>query len=506
MIFRSGWSQEQYSLFDYEDNYGANSIGSNVVELQEVNPVIIEAAFREGTVPRIPSTHTQISLFDSEPVGIPTQNTLFRGVHTGTRRAHDIPQRVPQVNSVVPTVTRIEPKPTKIPRAKNTPQSKRDDYSQFSSQRIKTEDKDLYTLHGQDEDGKNTQIIINLSNEPKSYLGLDHKSNPQPPPRDTLFDPIISAPAPPPVAGPPAPPVPMTTTQVPPVVPQYTTTTHSYNQPPPAEPPVFQAVPNEVPQNPVNNYAPPQVPQTPQGPPSYQVPQSPPIYGIPQNPPPAAPPSYGVPQTPQNPTNDYGVPQAPPQSYGVPQAPPQSYGPPQAPPSYEAPQAPPQDEIIQTQFVMPALTLSWQQPTVTQRVPQQDPAPPPKPSYDAPPNSPTGLQSDFTSEGGLHYHIHVDDVQDVQQLEEVFNGKEDYGNGNLTPPPAPNSPRRRRPRPRPRGRAPRRRAPPRNPRRRRPLMNPGLLEGGSVSELLNLKCFIWCLFNQVEYGGESNNQ
>ena len=496
-----------------------------MVELQEVNPVIIQAALRDDTLPRIPQ---QISLFDNEPVGIQTLNTIVpftREVQSGVHRVHTIPQRVPQVNSVVPSVTRVVPKHKKVPtetrRIQNevltTPQSKSDAYSQFSSQRIKTEDKDLYTLHGQEEvDGKNTQIIINLSNEPKSYLGLD-QPNTQPF-RDTLFDPIISAPAPPPpIVGPPAPP--MSSTQAPTVVPQYTTT-HGYNQfPPPAEPslPSYQAVP----QNPVNNYAAPQVPQTPQGPPSYQVPQvpqNPPSYGVPQAPqnptndygipqsPPQNPPSYGVPQTPQNPTNDYGIPQAPPQnygapqappqSYGVPQAPPQSYGVPQAPPTYEVPNTPPQDEIIQTQFVMPALTLSWQQPTVTQRVPQQDPLPPPKPSYDAP-NSPTGVQSDFDGAGGVHYHVHVEDLQDVQQLDEVFNEKENYG--NLTPPPAPNSPRRR-PRQRPRSRAPRRRPPPRSPRNRRPLLNPGLLEGGNVSEWLNLKCFIWCLFNQVEYG------
>ena len=496
-----------------------------MVELQEVNPVIIQAALRDDTLPRIPQ---QISLFDNEPVGIQTLNTIVpftREVHSGVHRVHTIPQRVPQVNSVVPSVTRVVPKHKKVPtetrRIQNevltTPQSKSDAYSQFSSQRIKTEDKDLYTLHGQEEvDGKNTQIIINLSNEPKSYLGLD-QPNTQPF-RDTIFDPIISAPAPPPpIVGPPAPP--MSSTQAPTVVPQYTTT-HGYNQfPPPAEPslPSYQAVP----QNPVNNYAAPQVPQTPQGPPSYQVPQvpqNPPSYGVPQAPqnptndygipqsPPQNPPSYGVPQTPQNPTNDYGIPQAPPQnygapqappqSYGVPQAPPQSYGVPQAPPTYEVPNTPPQDEIIQTQFVMPALTLSWQQPTVTQRVPQQDPLPPPKPSYDAP-NSPTGVQSDFDGAGGVHYHVHVEDLQDVQQLDEVFNEKENYG--NLTPPPAPNSPRRR-PRQRPRSRAPRRRPPPRSPRNRRPLLNPGLLEGGNVSEWLNLKCFIWCLFNQVEYG------
>ena len=496
--FRPGWSQEQYSLFDYEENYGSNSIDSNVVELQEVNPVIIQAAIRDDTLTRIPQ---RTSLFDNEPIGIQTLSTIVpftRQVQSGFNRVNKMPQRVPKVNSVVPSVTRMVPKSKKVStetrRMQNeilpTPQSKSDAYSQFSSQRIKTEDKDLYTLHGQEEvDGKNTQIIINLSNEPKSYLGLDQKPDTQPF-RDTLFDPIISAPAPPsPVVGPPAPPV--STTQAPPVVPQYTTT-HGYNQfPPPAEPslPSYQAAP----QNPVNNYVVPQVPQAPQGPPSYQEQQAP------QN-----PPGYGVPQAPQNPTNDYGIPQAPPQSYGVPQAPaqsygvpqapPQSYGVPQAPPTYEVPNTPPQDEIIQTQFVMPALTLSWQQPTVTQRVPQQDPIPPPKPSYDAP-NSPTEIQSDFDGAGGVHYHVHVEDLEDFQQLD--FNDKGNYG--NLTPPPAPNSPRRR-PRQRPRSRAPRRRPPPRSPRNRRPLLNPGLLQGGNVSEWLNLKCFIWCKFNQVEYG------
>ena len=81
----------------------------------------------------------------------------------------------------------------------------------------------------------------------------------------------------------------------------------------------------------------------------------------------------------------------------------------------------------------------------------------------------------------------------------LANESQDEDDTTPTPPPAPNSPRRR-PRQRPRSRAPRRRPPPRSPRNRRPLLNPGLLQGGNVSEWLNLKCFIWCKFNQVEYG------
>ena len=309
-------------------------------------------------------------------------------------------------------------------------------YGQFSSfQESEKGETDTYRLHGQNEDGKNTQIIINLTNEPKSFLGYEKGKESQP--KEDLFstdypvyDDFIGPPAPPsttlqpppaPTVGPPAPPISTVGPPGPPAppitqLPQYGYRTTAapiyYGQfNPQAEPPLAPQGP------PTQNYAAP-VPQAPP-PQNYQVAQAPP----PQDP---APQNYGAPQAP--PQQNYGVPQAPPQqSYGVPQAPPQqSYGVPQAPPVSYDPPAPPADPIVQlqTQYVMPALTLSWEQPVIQQELPQDPlPEPPPKPSYNAPNafNDDNGLvQTRVDPETGNSYHIHVEDINDIRQLDEVI--------------------------------------------------------------------------------------
>ena len=319
--------------------------------------------------------------------------------------------------------------------------SREEKYGQFSTQReSKNGEKDVYRLHGQDEDGKNTQIIINLSNEPKSYIGHHpgQKFKNQPEIIGNVNDemvqnddliappPLSSTVAPPgiptgPIIGMPAP----STTRPPPT---YGTTpppiyygSHSqaepprYPQPPPQNPPAavytpdYEAPPRNPPASPPQSYGVPQIPQAP--PQTYAPPAAAPqapSYAVPQSP----PQSYAPPPAAPPPAPSYGVPQAPPQSYDPPAAAPPA-------PSYGVPQAPPQDPIIQTQtqFVMPALTLSWQQPVIQQDIPQD--LPQDKPSYGAPSNDPGIVQTQADPEGGLHYHIHVDDVNDVEQLDEV---------------------------------------------------------------------------------------
>ena len=73
---------------------------------------------------------------------------------------------------------------------------------------------------------------------------------------------------------------------------------------------------------------------------------------------------------------------------------------------------------------MPALTLSWEQPVIQQELPQDPlPEPPPKPSYNAPNtfNDDNGLvQTRVDPETGNSYHIHVEDINDIRQLDEVI--------------------------------------------------------------------------------------
>ena len=102
------------------------------------------------------------------------------------------------------------------PKISSNPTQNEEKYGQFSTLReSKDKSKDIYRLHGQSEDGKNTQIIINLSNEPKSYVGYDKGSNQKDLlpksslvfPNSPLVDDFIGPPAPPPpTSGPPAPP------------------------------------------------------------------------------------------------------------------------------------------------------------------------------------------------------------------------------------------------------------------------------------------------------------
>ena len=83
---------------------------------------------------------------------------------------------------------------------------------------------------------------------------------------------------------------------------------------------------------------------------------------------------------------------------------------------------------LQTQYVMPALTLKWEQPVIQQEIVPQDPIqepPPLKPSYNAPNNNfandDNGLtQTRFDPETGNSYHIHVSDINDIRQLDEVI--------------------------------------------------------------------------------------
>ena len=135
-----------------------------------------------------------MSLFDNEPVSI---NTIR------TRKT---------------SKTSLKPKVSSNlnPKISSTPTQNEEKYGQFSTLReSKDKSKDIYRLHGQTEDGKNTQIIINLSNEPKSYVGYDKGSNQQDLfpksslvfPNSPLVDDFIGPPAPPPpTSGPPAPP------------------------------------------------------------------------------------------------------------------------------------------------------------------------------------------------------------------------------------------------------------------------------------------------------------
>ena len=304
--------------------------------------------------------------------------------------------------------------------------SREENYGQFSTLReSKNGEKDVYRLHGQDEDGKNTQIIINLSNEPKSYIG-HHKFKNDPEVIPNVNDDIVQNDD---LVSPP----PLSATVGPPGIP----TGQTIGMPAPATtrpPPTYGTTPPPIYYGSHSQAEPPRFPQPPpQNPPAAAPQVYTPNY---EAPPPASPPSYGVPQVPQAPPQNYAPtaaapqsyappPAAPPQapSYGVPQAPPQSYEPPAAAPpapSYGVPQAPPQDPIVQTQtqFVMPALTLSWQQPVIQQDIPQDKPSYD-APSYGAPSNDPGVVQTQADPEGGLHYHIHVDDVNDVQQLDEV---------------------------------------------------------------------------------------
>ena len=450
LFFRFAKSEPQTSLFDYEYDSGARFPGSvvsnHIYQLPTAAPEVIEVQRTANIIPlqeiRFETSDQHLSLFDNEPIAL--------------------------INTNVDQVVSARPR---IPTAKNA------NYGQFSTLRKTNEEQDVYRLHGQNEDGKNTQIIINLSNEPKSYLGLDRNRDNQ----DLFRQAFIGPPAPPPqTVGPPAPPTVASTTPTP---------VHGHGGYGSTPPPIYygKVMQNQPPAEPPIQQNP--VP-SPQAPPSYGVPQAPPSY----NPPAQDPvPSYGVPQAPpvQDPAPSYGVPQAPPVQDPAP-----SYGPPpvQDPaPSYGVPQAPPQDEIIQTQFVMPALTLSWQQPTITQRSPPA--APPPKPSYDYDsPNDPQVL-SDFNSvSGDVHYHVHVQELQDFEQLDQQLSA----------PPRAPPSNRPRAPRRRPPQRNPQRprgygqQSPPRQPQQR-PLLSPGFPDTSNLSEWVKLKCFIWCFFNQAEF-------
>ena len=182
-------------------------------------------------------------------------------------------------------------------------------YGQFSSfQESKKGEADTYRLHGQNEEGKNTQIIINLTNEPKSYLGGYEKEQtskedlfsidypvyddfigpPAPPPSSTTTTtiqpppaPTVGPPAPPTTVGPPAPPPSPPVTQLPQyryrttAAPIYYGQVNPQAEPPFAPPQNYAAAAPSLPQAPpVQNYA--AVPQAAPPPQNYQVAQAPP--------------------------------------------------------------------------------------------------------------------------------------------------------------------------------------------------------------------------------------
>ena len=181
-------------------------------------------------------------------------------------------------------------------------------YGQFSSfQESKKGEADTYRLHGQNEEGKNTQIIINLTNEPKSYLGGYEKENesqskedlfstdypvyddfigpPAPPPSTTTLQPppapTVGPPAPPTTVGPPAPPPSPPITQLPQyryrttAAPIYYGQVNPQAEPPFAPPQNYAAAAPPLPQAPpVQHYA--AVPQAAPPPQNYQVAQAPP--------------------------------------------------------------------------------------------------------------------------------------------------------------------------------------------------------------------------------------
>jgi hypothetical protein len=420
----------------------------------------------------------KLSLFDNEPV------------------SHGVGPAQPAIITVRGLAKPVPPPRTNNFKARQE-KSTADQYSQFST----LQEDGTYKLHGQSPDGKNTQIIINLSNEPKSWLvgsgsgdGSKQPRGPDfgPPSPSFGFDRTVSLDGR--FIGPPAPPTERPEPTVPPitlppvVIPPLPTTTggNGYGAPP------------------TNSYATPSFDPAPSFYGTYQAPAAqndpPPIY----NPPP--------PQAP--PRGSYGAPQASPQgSYGAPQAPPVQQQ--TAPHNYGAPQQPQAEPPIQmTPQVIPH-TLSLSLTPQFMRVPAVQRAPPSMPSYGggSPQNDAFNSGAVLNNPGGgdVHYHVHVQDLNDVQQLDAVFQQQQQqqqqsqppqqqqqqqqqHQYGQLSAP----------------QRTPLQRAPQRRPRQRAPAMHYGRRpplqrdsgfgsDTSRISEWMNLKCFVWCRFNQAQF-------
>ncbi len=443
--FRIASGQEAISLFDYEDDYGARSDNNNnAILISRLPPPLLHPP-RLVPLTEVTNSLTSVSLFDNEPISIIGQQPQLRVLQ-------------PPIGPPRPTASRprerqtVKPSASLFDREQNEDRAIGDEkYGQFFTSRDGTEASGSYKLHGQSPDGKNTQIIINLSNEPKSWLVGDgdkagHPEETGPPARPVFDDNNF--------IGPPAPPTRPPPTAAPPPPP-----------PPPTTPPTNGY------EKPSSGYGAPQAePQTHYGDPGAA------------DPPPS---SYDVPQIPQDPAPSYGAPAADPApSYGAPP-------PPQAEP---VPQF--TDSIVEPSTITLSLTPSIiRQQQIIQQEPPQD-----RPTYGAPADN---TVNDFNAASGVHnsYHVHVADLQDAQQLDTIFQQNQqqpqiqvhhDYMRAPQRNPTRPRSPfglRR-----------------PRRPRRPRPQFSPGLFGGGNnpnnngrVTEWTRVKCFFLCHFEQTEY-------
>ena len=338
--------------------------------------------------------------------------------------------------------------------------------------------------------------------------------------------PTYFLPAGPPIQAPPSPPV----------GPQST-----YNSPPP----LANAAPS-------SSYASPSQQLDPVQPPA---PPPPPVinnYGAPQAAPPPKP-SYNAPA--QNPPSP---------GYGVPLADVVAKPPPK--PQYDAPQEdPPQAPPTTIQFHPAQISLSVIPHPITIQQPNTEFRQPSKPSYNAQQQpsfeqnevmqlAPTRFEvvQDPQNANAVHYHVHLDDAEDMRFLNEMFaegaeNDEVVMGHGYGAPPllsPTNNyaAPQAAPPPPQPHYGAPMQLTPPSQPlmaprppqMQRRPMYgrprppneqrNPlpdfgglstiklnsqkqSLLVGDNskLKELLGLKCFIWCKFDKLEFATRRND-
>ena len=204
---------------------------------------------------------------------------------------------------------------------------------------------------------------------------------------------------------------------------------------------------------------------------SYVSPQADPILPpAPQPPPPTVINAYSAQNVAADPVPSYNLPsssygapasdavQNPPSiSYGVPQSPPISIASTPSKPSYNAPQQDPPAPQIQYQPATIALSI-MAQPVQSQAI--QTPAQ--KPSYEPIETSNDPIQSiqlspvtvkneyDGNHKKAVHYHVHLNDVQDLKTLDQMFtqsvaneagavpaNPTNSYGAPPLSNPPAP---------------------------------------------------------------------
>ena len=299
---------------------------------------------------------------------------------------------------------------------------------------------------------------------------------------------------------------------------------------------------------PLSSYASPSQQSDPVQPPAPPPPTVINAYGAPEAAAPAKP-SYNDP--PQDPPSS---------SYGVPQADVIST---QKPPQYEATkedhyEGPP----TKIQFHPAQISLSVIPHPITIQQSNTETLQPSKPSYNAPqdevmPFSPTRFQvvQDPQNTNSVHYHVHLDDVEDMRALNEMFSeGLENneassygalpplspsnaYGAPQAAPPPPPPPPPQTiygspmqltpplqplmAPRPPQMQRRPMYGRPRFPNRQRDPLSDTtgGLSastlnskkqslivgENSKLKELLGLKCFIWCKFDQLEFANRRSD-